>query len=163
MLYLVIGLFISLEFCKTKIKQLKSVLFCKNYFSPLTLSWSVSMNNTGYSFYYSSMVDPKKLYKGTGKIIGFHPTNQNTLYLLSLFYSDVGIITVFSRPAICTLIGWVESSCLFHSMSGFFGIDPKQTGTKFLFSALFQILLHLAFYFMILSKFETNSANRAQF
>ena len=25
----------------------------------------------------------KKLYKGKGKIIGFHPTNQNTLYLQS--------------------------------------------------------------------------------
>jgi len=34
------------------------------------------------------LFNPKELYKGTDKIIGFHPTNQNTLYLLHLFYSD---------------------------------------------------------------------------
>ena len=44
---------------------------------------------------------------------GFFPTNQNTLYLLCLFYSDNVIITVRGRPAICTLIGWFKSSRLF--------------------------------------------------
>ena len=43
---------------------------------------------------------------------GFYPTNQNTLYLLHLFYSDNEIITVHGRPAICTLIGWIETSRL---------------------------------------------------
>ena len=42
-----------------------------------------------------------------------------TLHLLPLFYSDNQIITVWSRPAICTLIGWVKSSRLFKSLSGF--------------------------------------------
>ena len=51
-------------------------------------------------------VYPKKLCKGMDKIIGFYPTNQNTLYLLCLLYSDNEIITVHGRPAICTLIGW---------------------------------------------------------
>ena len=62
----------------------------------------------------------KKLYKGTDKIIGFHPTNQNT-YFLHSFYSDNKIITVFGRPAICNLIGWAKNSCLFSSLSGFCG------------------------------------------
>ena len=67
-------LFISEEFCRNfptycilvdKIEQLKSVFFCKrkliheniraNYFSPLTLSWSVLMKITGDSLYNSSM------------------------------------------------------------------------------------------------------------
>ena len=52
---------------------------------------------------------------------GFYPTNQNTLYLLHLFYSDNEIITVHGRPAICTLIGWFKSSCLFISLFGFRG------------------------------------------
>ena len=43
---------------------------------------------------------------------GFYPNNQNTLYLLHLFYSDNEIINVHDRPAICTLIGWIETSCL---------------------------------------------------
>ena len=46
---------------------------------------------------------------------GFIPTNQNTLYLLCLFYSDNEIITVHGRPAICTIIGWIETSRLFLS------------------------------------------------
>ena len=50
--------------------------------------------------------NPKKLYKGTYKIIVFFPTNENT----PLFYSDNEIITVCGRPAICTLIGWGKSS-----------------------------------------------------
>ena len=48
---------------------------------------------------------------------GFYPTNQNTLYLLCLFYSDNEIITVHGKPAICTLIGWIETSCLCLSFS----------------------------------------------
>ena len=47
---------------------------------------------------------------------GFYPTNQNTLYLLHLFYSDNEIKTVRGRPAICTLIGWFKSSRLFMSL-----------------------------------------------
>ena len=43
---------------------------------------------------------------------GFYPTNQITLYLLRLFYSDNEIITVHGRPAICTLICWIETSRL---------------------------------------------------
>ena len=43
---------------------------------------------------------------------GFFPINQNTLYLLHLFYSDNEIITVHDRPAICTLISWIETSRL---------------------------------------------------
>ena len=50
---------------------------------------------------------------------GFFPTNQNTLYLLRLFYSDNEIITVCGRPAICTLIGWFKNSRLFISLFGF--------------------------------------------
>ena len=34
---------------------------------------------------------------------------QSTLYVLRLFYSDNEIITVCSRPAICTLIRWFLS------------------------------------------------------
>ena len=55
----------NILFLADKIEQLKSVFFCKrkiiheniwaNYFSPLTLSWSVSMKITGDSLYYSSM------------------------------------------------------------------------------------------------------------
>ena len=87
----------------------------------------------------------KKLHKGTGKIIGFYLTNQNTIYLLHLFYSDNKIITVRGIPAICTIIGWVKSSCLFSSFSGFCGqiymdmrflgwflIDPTFNPLKFL-------------------------------
>ena len=47
---------------------------------------------------------------------GFLPTNQNTLYLLFLFYSDNEIITVCGRPVICILIGWFNSSCLLISL-----------------------------------------------
>ena len=56
---------------------------------------------------------------------GFYPTNQNTLYLLRLFYSDNEIITVHGRPAICTLIGWIETSRLFLSFKKVsWGIPP---------------------------------------
>ena len=37
---------------------------------------------------------------------------------INFFYSENEIITVCGRPAICTLIGWVKSSCLFSSLSG---------------------------------------------
>ena len=53
------------------------------------------------------------------EIIGIQPTNQKTFYLLRLFYSDNKIITVCGRPAIFTLIGWLKSSHLFSSLSGF--------------------------------------------
>ena len=56
---------------------------------------------------------------GMEEIISFFPTNQNTLHWLCLFYSDNDIITVHDRPAICTLIGWVKSSRMFNSLSGF--------------------------------------------
>ena len=49
---------------------------------------------------------------------GFFPTNQNTLYLLFLFYSDNDFITVQSRPAICALIGWIlggDSTCTYYT------------------------------------------------
>ena len=58
---------------------------------------------------------------------GFYPTNQNTLYLLHLFYSDNEIKTVRGRPAICTLIGWFKSSRLFISLFGFCGFYPMIT------------------------------------
>ena len=48
---------------------------------------------------------------------GFYPTNQITLYLLRLFYSDNEIITVSCRPEICTFIGWIETSRLRLSFS----------------------------------------------
>ena len=57
--------------------------------------------------------NPKKLYKGTDKIIVFFPNNENT----RLFYSDNENITVCGRPAICTLIGWFKSSRLCTSLS----------------------------------------------
>ena len=44
------------------------------------------------------------------EITRFYQKNQNTLYLLHLIYSDNEIITVHGRPAICTLIGWIETS-----------------------------------------------------
>ena len=56
---------------------------------------------------------------------GFYPTNQNTRYLLHLFYSDNEIITVHGRPAICTLIGWFKSSCLFISLFEFCEPQPE--------------------------------------
>ena len=65
--------------------------------------------------------DPRYFIKGQAETTGFYPTNQYTLYLLHLFYSDNEIITVHGRPAICTLIGWVKSSHLFISLSGFCG------------------------------------------
>ena len=47
---------------------------------------------------------------------GISPSNQNSLYLLHLFYSDNEIITVHGRPAISTMIGWFKSSRLFISL-----------------------------------------------
>ena len=55
--------------------------------------------------------------KGLAELIGSFPSNQNTLYLLCLFYSDNEIITVCCRPEICTLIGWIETSRLCLSLS----------------------------------------------
>ena len=52
--------------------------------------------------------NPKKLYEEMDEIIGFFPTNQNTTYLLCIFYSENEIITVRGRPATWTLIDWVK-------------------------------------------------------
>ena len=46
-----------------------------------------------------------KLYEGMGKIIVFHPTNLNTLYLLNLLSSYNEIIIVRGRLAIYSLNG----------------------------------------------------------
>ena len=51
--------------------------------------------------------------KGSAELIGSFPSNQNTFYLLCLFYSDNEIITERGRPAISTLIGWLVHVCLF--------------------------------------------------
>ena len=59
-----------------------------------------------------------------GEIIGFHPTNQNTLYFLHLFCSDIEIIYVHGRPAFDTLIGWGKCYRIGGSLSGFSVIDP---------------------------------------
>ena len=71
------------------------------------------------SFETSSLWDDKPRYfiKGSAELIGSFPSNQNTLYLLCLFYSDNEIITVCCRPEICTLIGWIEASRLCLSFS----------------------------------------------
>ena len=58
------------------------------------------------------LMNSKKLSKGL--IMGFHPANQNTS-----FYSDIEIITVCGRPAICNLFGWGKSSWISCSLSGF--------------------------------------------
>ena len=60
---------------------------------------------------------PRYFIKGSAELIGSFPSNQNTLYLLCLFYSDNEIITVCCRPEICTLIGWIETSRLCLSFS----------------------------------------------
>ena len=60
---------------------------------------------------------PRYFIKGSAELIGSFPSNQNTLYLLCLFYSDNEIITVCCRPEICTLIGWIETSHLCLSFS----------------------------------------------
>ena len=60
---------------------------------------------------------PRYFTKGLAELIGFSLSNQNSLYLLHLFYSDNEIITVRGRPAICTLIGWFKSSRLYISLS----------------------------------------------
>ena len=62
---------------------------------------------------------PRYFIKEQAETTGFFPTNQNTLYLMCLFYSDNVIITVHGRPAICTLLSWFKSSCLFISLYGF--------------------------------------------
>ena len=57
------------------------------------------------------------LLKDRQRRLVFYPSNQNTLYLLHLFYSDNEIITVHRRPTIFTLIGWIEISSLFLSFN----------------------------------------------
>ena len=71
----------------------------------------VSNKNNFFSVFY-----PRYFIKGSAELIDSFPSNQNTLYLLCLFYSDNEIITVCCRPEICTLIGWFKSSHLFISM-----------------------------------------------
>ena len=56
---------------------------------------------------------------------GFFPTNQNTLYVLHLFYSDNEIITVHGSPTIYILIGWFKSSSLFISLFNSVGDSIK--------------------------------------
>ena len=55
---------------------------------------------------------PRYFIERSAELIGSFPSNQNTLYLLCLFYSDNEIITVHGIPEICTLNGWFKSSCL---------------------------------------------------
>ena len=71
---------------------------------------------------------------------GFFLTNQNTLYLLRLFYSDNEIITLRGRPTKCTLIGWFKSSRLFISL-----LDSVLA--TLLFKQLFAFLKIVSFYF----------------
>ena len=60
---------------------------------------------------------PRYFIKGQVGLIDFFLSNQNTLYVMHLFYSDNEIKTVCGRPAICTLIGWFKSSRLYTSLS----------------------------------------------
>ena len=53
---------------------------------------------------------PRYFIKGQAETTGFYPTNQITLYLLRLLYSDNEIITMFGRPAICYLIGQLSTA-----------------------------------------------------
>ena len=88
------------------------------------------------SFETSSLWDDKPRYfiKGSAELIGSFPSNQNTLYLLCLFYTDNEIITVCCRPKICTLIGWIESSRICLSFSkvslGEFPFSPETRGVS---------------------------------
>ena len=67
-------------------------------------------------------LNPRYFIKGSAELIGSFPSNQNTLYSLCLFYSNIEIITVHDRPAICTFIGWVKNSQINCSLSGFCGM-----------------------------------------
>ena len=67
--------------------------------------------------------NPKKHYKGKEMIIGFYPTNQNTLYLLCLFYSDKEIITVRGRRQTSNMHSHWLGSLQFNSLSGFCGTN----------------------------------------
>ena len=58
--------------------------------------------------------------QGKGKIIGFFPTNQITLYMLHWFCSDFEILTVCCRPTIWALIGWGKTTQVAHSLLHFY-------------------------------------------
>ena len=51
----------------------------------------------------NSVSDLQETRQGMSKFIGFPPTKQNTLYLLHRFDSDIEIITMSGKPAICIL------------------------------------------------------------
>ena len=69
--------------------------------------------------------------QGKGKIIGFFPTNQITLYLLHWFCSDIEIITVCCRPTIWALIGWGKTTQVAHSLLCFYGMCPQLSCVEF--------------------------------
>ena len=87
-------------------------------------------NRTDWQTYYHITLDPELLFLyfiiSWAELIGFSPSNQDTLYLLCLFYSDNEIITVCCRPEICTLIGWIETSRLCLSFSKVSLVSPKK-------------------------------------
>ena len=87
------------------IVNLKQEIFENVIFSTtlLVLFPNVLLIN-GQSVPFHICMKPKKLDKG--KINGFSPTNQNYLYYLHWFCSDIEIISLYRRPAICTLIGF---------------------------------------------------------
>ena len=77
---------------------------------------------------------PKKLYKGTEKIIGFFPINENTIHLLRLFYSNNGIITVCGHRVSSSWYYYIPNQIL-KLVAGY--IRPKHTSLT-LFINLFQ-------------------------
>ena len=99
----------------------QQIVIMAGYLNYLRSQFSIHRNHVDQRCIILYCISSRKLYKGTNEIISFYPTNLNTLYLLLLFYSVIEIMTVRSRPVICTLIGWVKSSCLFTSLSGFCG------------------------------------------
>ena len=84
--------------------------------------------------------------KNTQKLKRYEPKcptkNQSTLPLP--FICCVYSITVHGRPAICTLIGWFKSSCLFISLSGFCVFCPIFFGA---ISSSWKYFLSLSFSF----------------
>ena len=105
--------------------QEQQIVIMAGYLNYLRSQFSIHRNHVDQRCIILYCISSRKLYKGTNEIISFYPTNLNTLYLLLLFYSVIEIMTVRSRPAICTLIGWVKSFCLFSSQSGFCGLSEQ--------------------------------------
>ena len=97
--------------------QEQQIVIMAGYLNYLRSQFSIHRNHVDQRCIILYCISSKKLYKGTNKIIGFQPTNQSTLYLLYLFYSDNEMLTVGCRPAICTLIGWIETSRHFLSFN----------------------------------------------